>query len=66
MQSEVIFKNTHYTACVMGDGSLIVTKNHVKGGRRLDGVSAPFWIADIKNAVDKREAAMLCRAIFNA
>lgn len=64
--SEVIFKNRHYTACAMKDGSLIVTKNDVQKGRQLVGENAPFWIEAIKTAIDSKEASMICRAMFQS
>lgn len=63
-KSTVIFKNRHYTACAMKDGSLIVTKNGKQRGRRLIGGNAAYWIAAIKAAIDSNEAALLCRALF--
>ena len=60
--SQVIFKNRYYTACEMSDGSLIITKNGVKEGKRLIGESAPYWIDGIKNAIDAKEASVYCRA----
>jgi hypothetical protein len=62
--SAVIFKNRTYTACAMHDGSLIVTKNKTQEGRRLIGDNAPYWIDNIKTAIDPEEAASLCRALF--
>lgn len=64
--SRVIFKNNHYTACAMSDGSLIVTKNKTKEGRRLIGENAPHWIDSIENAIDSKEASFICRAMFNS
>ena len=66
MQSEIIFKNAHYTACAMRDGSLIVTKNRTQEGRRLIGENAPYWIDGIRTAVDSAEASALCRAMFQS
>ena len=66
MQSEIIFKNAHYTACAMRDGSLIVTKNRTQEGRRLIGENAPYWIDSIRTAVDSAEASALCRAMFQS
>ena len=63
-QSQIIFKNATYTACAMRDGSLIVTKNKTQEGRRMIGESAPYWIDNIKTAIDAKEAAALCRALF--
>ena len=64
MKSRIIFKNTHYTACEMSDGSLIVTSNRHPNGIRLVGDNAPYWIDNIKTAVDPKEAAALCRALM--
>jgi hypothetical protein len=66
MQSQIIFKNQHYTACTMKDGSLIVSNNHKQYGKRLVGNNAEFWIEAIKTAIDTRESAMLCKAIINS
>jgi len=66
MNSAVIFKNRTYTACAMRDGSLCVTKNKTQEGRRLIGDSAPYWIDNIKTAIDADEAALLCRALFQS
>lgn len=65
-KSEVIFKNAHYTACAMKDGSLIVTKNRTQEGRRLIGENAPHWIQSIRDAVDSKEASFICRAMFQS
>ena len=62
--SEVIYKGRHYTACAMRDGSLCVTKNKTQEGRRLIGDSAPYWIDNIRTAIDDSEAHALCRALF--
>jgi len=65
MKSEIIFKNRTYTACAMKDGSLIVTKNKSGEGSRLVGENAPYWIDNIKTAVNTKEASNLCRAFFD-
>ena len=65
-KSEIIFKSAQYTACEMKDGSLIVTKNKTQEGRRMYGESAPYWIDCIKNAIDVKEAHVLCRALFRS
>lgn len=64
-KSKVIFKNAHYTACEMKDGSLVVTKNRTQQGARLVGENAPIWIENIKNAIDGKEASFLCKAFFS-
>lgn len=67
MTSQVIFENQHYTACAMGDGSLIVTHNHKRNGqqgKRLIGTQAPVWIDAIRTALDTTEANDLCRAFL--
>ncbi len=65
-KSKIIFKNRTYTACEMKDGSLIVTKNKTQEGRRLIGENAPHWIDSIKTAIDSKEAAVLCKAMFQS
>ena len=64
-KSRIIFKNSHYTACAMQDGSLIITRNRGKGGSQLVGPSAATWINKIETAIDAKEAAALCRALLN-
>jgi len=64
MKSQVIYKGRTYTACAMRDGSLIVTKNKSGEGRRMIGENAPYWIDNIKTAIDSAEAHALCRALF--
>jgi hypothetical protein len=66
MQSEIIFKSAAYTACAMRDGSLVVTKNKVREGRRLVGENAPYWIDAIKTALDVKEANFICRSMFQS
>ncbi|MDE2020166.1 MAG: hypothetical protein KGJ13_07525 [Patescibacteria group bacterium] len=61
-----LFKNQNYTACVMRDGSLVVTRNRSFGGKRLVGDCAAQWIEAIKMALDASEANALCRAIVNS
>lgn len=65
-KSEIIYKGPHYTACAMKDGSLIVTKNRKQEGRRLVGENAPHWIEAIKTALDDKERAFICRAMFQS
>lgn len=65
----IIFKNQHYTACKMRDGSLVVTRNNKQQGRRVLPEGAKIWIDSINGAVlfgDTGEANALCRAIVNA
>lgn len=64
MKSEVIYKGRHYTACAMKDGSLIVTNNRTGKGMRLIGENAPHWVDAIKTAIDDKERAFICRAMF--
>jgi len=66
MESKIIFKNAHYTACEMKDGALVVTKNKTQEGRRLVGENAPSWIDAIKTAIDSKEASFICRAMFQS
>ena len=61
--SRIIFKNAHYTACAMEDGSLVVTRNRAKGGVRLVGETAVIWIEHIETAIDSKEASALCKAV---
>ena len=63
-QSRIIYKGRHYTACAMSDGSLIVTKNGQKQGRRLVGENAPSWIEAIETAMDNKERSFICRAMW--
>jgi hypothetical protein len=63
-KSRIIFKNSHYTACAMQDGSLVVTRNRGKsGGSRLVGPNAASWIDAIETAIDNKEASSICRAV---
>lgn len=62
-QSTVIFESGFFTACAMSDGSLIVQNKKTGKGSRLIGENAPHWIDNIKTAIDKKEANMLCRAV---
>jgi hypothetical protein len=64
--SNVIYKGSHYTACEMKDGALIVTKNRTQEGRRLVGENAPYWIDAIKTAIDNKERGFICRAMFQS
>lgn len=63
-KSEIIYKGTHYTACAMKDGSLIVTKNRIQQGRRLVGENAQYWIEAIKTAIDNKERGFICSAMW--
>ena len=63
--STVIFENGHYIASAMRDGSLIVQKKRTGKGYRLIGENAAVWIDSIRTAIDKSEAAALCRALCN-
>ena len=61
--SKVIFENSHYSACFMRDGSLIVQKKRTGKGYRLIGENAAIWADSIVTAIDKSEANALCRAL---
>ena len=73
-KSEVIFENSHYVACHMSDGSLVVTGKRRKIGQpgygaRYVGETATIWADSIREAVangDSAEASMLCRALMPA
>lgn len=62
-KSEVIFENAHYVASYMRDGALIVQKKRTGKGFRLVGENAAVWADSIRTAIDKQEAATLCRAL---
>lgn len=69
--AEIIHKGRHYTACVLNDGSLAVTRNSKRmrtdgnRGKRLVGTNAAHWIAEIRTAIDTSEAEALCRAFLS-
>jgi hypothetical protein len=67
VSTRLIYSGRHYDACVLRDGSLVVTGKHGArhGVRLLAGAAAP-WIDAIKTAVDTDEAHTLCRAICNS
>ena len=45
MKTKEIFRNCHYSACVMRDGSLVVTSNAVQKGICLaPGETAEEWM----------------------
>jgi hypothetical protein len=66
----MIFKNAHYTAWEMKDGSLLVERNKKKqgghNGCHLVGENGPVWVESIKTAIDSKEASMLCRALLQS
>lgn len=64
-QPAIIFKNQHYTACILRDGALVVTHNRKRGGKHLVGAHAATWIDAIVTALDKSEANDLCRTLLN-
>ena len=67
MKTKEIFRNCHYSACVMRDGSLVVTSNAVQKGICLaPGETAEEWIHAIETAIDDGERHALCRALMNA
>lgn len=66
MKPRIIFKGTHYTACAMKDGSLIVTSNRKQGGKCLKGPQAQEWIDAIEQEDDKDIQHELCKAVINA
>jgi hypothetical protein len=67
----ILFKNQHYAACAMSDGSLVVTRNRKRGplkqsGVRLVGAQASEWVEHFTAEVDDPAiCAALCRAILN-
>lgn len=64
-KSKIIYEGTHYTACAMRDGSLIVTKNDM-GGKRVIGEQAKEFIEAIETAICPQEAHALCRSVINS
>ena len=69
--AEIIHQGRHYTAAVLKDGSLAVTRNSTKmradgnRGKRLVGPNAAHWIAEIRTALDADEAEALCRTFLS-
>ncbi|MGE5512364.1 MAG: hypothetical protein ACM31O_14045 [Bacteroidota bacterium] len=66
IRTKIIFEGRRYTACIMADGSLVVTRNKKGGGVRLIGEDARHWRQAIQTAIDDDEAHLLCRAIATA
>jgi len=70
IKTETIFKGRTYTACVLADKSLVVTRNRKHAstlrGRRLLASASYHWIVAIKTAIDHDEAHALCAAIIRA
>lgn len=64
--SRIIVKGAHYTACLMRDGSLIVTSNRHRKGVRVVGLEASLWAQHIETATDAQEAHALCRGVMSA
>ena len=65
-KTKLIHKGTHYSACVLACGDLVVTSNRKQRGIRLTGADAVEWIDAIATAIDSAEAESLCRAIYQA
>jgi len=68
IKTRMIYKGPHYTACVLYDGSLCITRNRARGGVQLVGKQAPKWIAAIEEAVaegDKQLAHRYCVGVLN-
>ena len=61
--SSVLFENGNYSACFMRDNSLIVQNKRTGKGYRMIGENAAIWADNIKNAIDKSEANLLCKVI---
>lgn len=66
MTTELLFKNQHYSACVLCDGSLVISYNRKRGGKRLVGEQAKVWIEAIRLALDSAEANALCRGFLTS
>jgi hypothetical protein len=70
LKTRVIFENSHYQACALPDGSLVVTGKRRKDGQargiHLVGPTAKDWIQSIECALqfDASEASALCRALM--
>lgn len=62
----MIHKGAHYTACMLRDGSLVVTRNRKQGGVRLVGLEAAKWTNALATADGAAESNALCRAILGA
>lgn len=62
--SEIVYTGFGYSASWHPKiDTLIVTRE--KGGKALAGKEGHHWVEAIRTAIDSREAADLCRAIYN-
>lgn len=65
-KTRLIFDGRHYSACVMPDQSLVVTRKSGGGKRLVPGLHCDEWINAIETAVDAIEANAICRGLLNA
>jgi hypothetical protein len=54
----------HYEAYIHKTELIVHKKGNTKGGKRLLYPESDFWIEQIKTALDKKEASVLCKAIL--
>lgn len=69
MEQGIIYQGHGYTASIAGFKALngpFLCITRKAGGKYLSGAEAISWAEHIRTALDSREAAALCRAIFQA
>lgn len=69
-KSRTVFEGFGYTATIAGynavNGPFLTITRKGHGGKYIDGEEALSWCEEIETALDAREAAALCKAIYNS
>ena len=65
LKSVIVFEGFGYLACYAAKGQILAVTRGDKG-KYLKGQEAIEWAESIKTAIDNREAAALCKAIYNS
>lgn len=64
--SRVLYEGFGYQACLVSKGTILIVTRGNKGGKALTGEQVPEWVEAIETAMDNKERAELCRAIYQS
>jgi hypothetical protein len=68
--SHIVFEGFGYTAAIAGynavNGPFLTITRKGHGGKYVAGDDALMWCEELETALDAKEAAALCKAIYNS
>lgn len=68
-KSRIVFEGFGYTAAIAGynavNGPFLTITRKGHGGKYVAGDDALMWCEEIETALDAKEAAALCKALYN-